>query len=472
MLALFRPRRAGIDGNPMSVAAALGLHVMGLVCGGLAVLLLYGLEQFVGASYGMGEALIDGVAELFEEASLFWTPWIMLIVLLAVELAFVGGAWLVSAWGAADERWFDSVIRAVKRVWMITATLAIILLLTSLPTALARGASQRVDENHPSYPSRPVAWGTHLTPEQQAQWDEQLAAYHRQVNEWQQSRPWYEKHRGDIETVCYFVWLGWTVWVILACVGAPPISTWRKLDKPPTCEGCGYDLSMTAMDRNCPECGLAVSASLGKTVRPGSPWQNRGTYRRAVALMRTWLWAAVQPVRLGKSIPLSDPSLHHRWVLGVAMLVATGLTWAGVLLVVTVNREWNEKLDLLEAAIRPAVMLGVIFATLTLLGSIAIASLVGTVQGWLMGRNLLHPAMQAAACATGLLLLWQIVFWLNVLFAKALEEWDLLNHLSQQTQWTVVLVLVAFWSVVHLLMLVWYMAVIGLAARAGRWANR
>src|SRR5206468_7490633 len=44
---------------------------------------------------------------------------------------------------------------------------------------------------------------------------------------------------------------------------------------PPTCEGCGYDLSHHSLDERCPECALAVADSLSPRRRPGCAWEPR-----------------------------------------------------------------------------------------------------------------------------------------------------------------------------------------------------
>lgn len=48
-------------------------------------------------------------------------------------------------------------------------------------------------------------------------------------------------------------------------------------ERPPVCEGCGYDLSHTSERGVCTECGKALAASLElDVVRPGSRWETRG----------------------------------------------------------------------------------------------------------------------------------------------------------------------------------------------------
>lgn len=63
-------------------------------------------------------------------------------------------------------------------------------------------------------------------------------------------------------------------WTRRAIDGAT--STISPIEKPPTCEGCGYDLSHRPTDGICPECGLSLDDSLlPQKRRPGIAWERQ-----------------------------------------------------------------------------------------------------------------------------------------------------------------------------------------------------
>jgi len=89
---------------------------------------------------------------------------------------------------------------------------------------------------------------------------------------------------------------------------------------PVLCEFCGYDLSGTASDGRCGECGEAVLRSL-PAKRTGSAWQNGGG---PVCLVRTAGKVLSQPQQVWDGVRIDGPSSAG---LLVASLVLAGLVF-------------------------------------------------------------------------------------------------------------------------------------------------
>ncbi|MEK6642917.1 MAG: hypothetical protein AABZ08_03345 [Planctomycetota bacterium] len=77
-------------------------------------------------------------------------------------------------------------------------------------------------------------------------------------------------------------------------------------ERPPICEGCGYDLSHMSERGVCTECGLSLAASLElDVVRPGSRWETRGKvggwWHSSIAVL-------FSPSRFYRTVKLRTPS--------------------------------------------------------------------------------------------------------------------------------------------------------------------
>ena len=80
------------------------------------------------------------------------------------------------------------------------------------------------------------------------------------------------------------------IWVSRAVHGVEPVAA---PEIPPTCEGCGYDLTLRTLDDVCPECGLSVAISVGPHPRRrGVRWE-RDT-RGAAKQVLNWLHTSRQ----------------------------------------------------------------------------------------------------------------------------------------------------------------------------------
>jgi len=79
---------------------------------------------------------------------------------------------------------------------------------------------------------------------------------------------------------------------VVSAIGEVPY----PLDLPPTCEGCGYDLSHQPADARCPECGDSIGTSLDPARRPGSKWER--PYHRDVRTCVETTWSVVTEPRV------------------------------------------------------------------------------------------------------------------------------------------------------------------------------
>ncbi|MFQ5422931.1 MAG: hypothetical protein ACE5F9_03015 [Phycisphaerae bacterium] len=121
-----------------------------------------------------------------------------------------------------------------------------------------------------------------------------------------------------LASLCVFLlWLTWAAAASAgeACSAAPH----------PCCEGCGYDLTHRPANGRCPECGLAIDASLTPDLRrPGAAWETRPA---ALAWLRTSFAVIRSPARFYGRLKVRTPSELSRRFAGFHLL-AIGLVAA------------------------------------------------------------------------------------------------------------------------------------------------
>lgn len=132
--------------------------------------------------------------------------------------------------------------------------------------------------------------------------------------------------RYDEEAVGFLVmWVLATWWVMLLVrlgsrlPGPGAGSAWEP--RAVSCEGCGYDLAMLPTDGRCPECGLAIKASLHSIRRPPAFAAARW-YMRPSGWVRT-TFASLRSVPFAKTLPVwSGHGAARAYVIGHAVFVA------------------------------------------------------------------------------------------------------------------------------------------------------
>jgi hypothetical protein len=107
-----------------------------------------------------------------------------------------------------------------------------------------------------------------------------------------------------------------------------------QLSLPPRCEGCGYDLTHQPAEGRCPECGLALGASLNERVsRPGCAWAGGKT-------ARSWLISGLavlfRPRAFYRRLKLRTPAgADAGFAAWHFLAIASGaLVWTAVMLAV------------------------------------------------------------------------------------------------------------------------------------------
>lgn len=120
-------------------------------------------------------------------------------------------------------------------------------------------------------------------------------------------------------------------------------------ERPPVCEGCGYDLSHTSERGVCTECGKALAASLElDVVRPGSRWETRGG---VAGWIHTSIAALFSPSRFYRVVKLRsglEPIVRFSRIHLAVMGVGAG-AWIGT--VVFLDSHQDHKVDISEWAV-------------------------------------------------------------------------------------------------------------------------
>lgn len=110
-------------------------------------------------------------------------------------------------------------------------------------------------------------------------------------------------------------------WTRRAIDGATGVT--YPFEKPPTCEGCGYDLTHRPVDGLCPECGLSLDDSLlPEKRRPGTSWERQdginGWWKTVTAIV-------IAPKRFYGRLQLKTPlAAAHRFALAQFALIGFG----------------------------------------------------------------------------------------------------------------------------------------------------
>jgi hypothetical protein len=98
------------------------------------------------------------------------------------------------------------------------------------------------------------------------------------------------------------------------------------------CETCGYVLEGLSHDGNCPECGTPIKESLPHLARPGSPWQQKPSFRSLIDTCREMLYRPGPLLERVRIDTRSSRSLERWIVLATAASTAVSpwlfhLTW-------------------------------------------------------------------------------------------------------------------------------------------------
>lgn len=262
----------------------------------------------------------------------------------------------------------------------------------------------------------------------------------------------------------------WFLWGMLRGVGFP-----RKLEpveRPPTCEFCGYNLTAIPMEGRCPECGEAVEASLGPNVRSGTVFQEH----RGVGRWKAWFACSVEafsrPSKVGRELRLSHPRSHHRsfFILSYMPLIfAIAISWR--ISAEGLDEGWRRTLDDPHS-----LMASVFFGYLGVIAAAALTLLAALVVGFTVsrdaGRNAMAGAMQMATYLGGFLVLWSLYAALSGVGLMALERHGFFAPLERFARLTEVGFAFLAWSLPNIVLLIVYFAILGRGTSAARYASR
>jgi len=302
----------------------------------------------------------------------------------------------------------------------------------------------------------PLVWQSRLW---DTYWDRYSGTHHGPKDP-----PWWLEHSE------YLGLLGWlvaaaTLCVVLLRAWARP--GWRACCRwPAGCEGCGYDLQGVPAAGNCPECGKPIAESTVATRR------DRGPARGGLVTLGDWFWcnglALVRPKLLGGRLMTLSPSRGRAVLFAVTAAGVAGVATVGALTMTCVEMiRWEYAPDLEEL-----VMTGTIAASasvlVTLLATLAGASVVGTSARLHTKRDLMPLAMDGALSLGGFWIIGHAVFWcvmVGVYLVTEVFEW--IDTYSAMR----VMLIGAVMLGTPLVLLVVYLMLLGRIVWAGRHAN-
>lgn len=319
-LTWFRPREVAIRTNHVGVGRVIAsLFVTAVVTCAIIVGLVAVSELWMGRWLSSFVSLFLEVIDEFRHFD--W--YIKGLIVLSPLGALLGVAVLASLfapWGAQYEPWTRSFGHAFRRT-LIAFSIAIPL------TVVAGSVVVFVDHewfewNQSSYedlgpqPRQPANAAAN-SPEMQEYQRLQLEWRERFSARWA-TRPWYLQNADAVLALVCMI-CGLVICTSLLCaIGAPrPVHAVRHA---PRCAHCGYDLTGSAVDSRCPECGLACAVSFGPTSRQGTQWERSVAGSRS-SLVRAW-WrfartAAANSEQLGYSLRTTHSSNAHRRFLAI-----------------------------------------------------------------------------------------------------------------------------------------------------------
>ena len=405
----------------------------------------------------------------------------------AFEAGIVVLALLVMPWGARDEPVRASFAHALRRTWLQTPHALVGIIVAGM---VAVGLFNNIRAWHrapPGYPgpavSRPrpprLRPGGAPAPTTAAVAQYQAAMKRKQAArvDWRRRRaqriarrPWHVKYRDELAGYAIFAAITWYLWGLFRAAGAPrPV---KPIARPPTCEFCGYNLTMAEPDGRCPECGKPVADSLGDHCRPGVLWERRAE----VGLLRAWWRCVWDPIRrprwFARQLNASADPRHHRVFLLIHIVPIFAIAYAGAvasLWFVATPAErlhlWEERTGLLLLTFGP--ISGYSIAVIAAAIGLVATAVLGTWEGWRDGRNLMSRVMPIACYLSGALVIGTTVAALAGVAAILLEAaLDKSVPLYSDT-----IAFAAYFTAIFV-WFVWYQFLLYLGTNGVRYANR
>lgn len=411
-----------------------------------------------------------------------------LAAFVGMEALFVLVATTLMPAGARDEPLRISFGHALRQTWLGTARIgALVLLVGGLAVTWSQlernwaGIDPPVYPHHPAPPMRSdfdsdVAFqdAVDLYEKQTAAFDGEVDAYFQAYAAYQKEldklgpKPWYLQQWGGLIIALSFLC---GLWHLLAWVRA--IAALRpvpRVDRPPLCEFCGYNLTSAELDARCPECGTAVAASIGPDVRCGPDWERRSGF------WTPW-WATAReavsnPTEFGRALRVSTAADDARRFQAVAFpcFVIIGAT-AMFLFFLSADLP-GHLLDNLYIVVPVVTIFGCSCAIGALGVTLLAALVVGLWHGRSVGRNLLSPAYQSACYLTCSLIAWQVFGAVLGFVTNYLGEAGLFGALRDLTSFNEAALAAWFFLVPNFTCLMLFLRQVSRITAACRYANR
>lgn len=344
-------------------------------------------------------------------------------IALAIESGFPLLALLVMPWGARDEPLRSSYRHSLRQTWLRTAHVVACVVLVGGVVMASLCAKVAWERQNP-YPSSASAPSPPRPPNKDdPSYEQALADYNiafamsiqalgaglveleQSRQEWRARRPWYVRVWPLQGVACGAAALLWLLWGLLRAVGA--VRDVSPIERPPTCEACGYNLKTIPPESRCPECGVSVATSLGPDARTGTAWQRRGESGWLVAWWQCTVTAVNRPIELGRQLRVISPETEHRAFLALHLPAIFLIGMAGVLTFAVLEDGVGVLID--ENAIFLAIgscMFGLACVGGAVLFALGVALVIGMLHSARYSRNSLPASVQAACYLSGYLVVW------------------------------------------------------------------
>jgi hypothetical protein len=343
-----------------------------------------------------------------------WTRPIQSLVLVAmifsvVVVSFAALALLVLPFGARCERFRDSVRHALRRTWLQTPHLVVVVACASLVAIVLVST----DRNHDSG-ARAQYHELYPPPEKPADVNdaEAMDNYANDYSEWNEgewmfvrdTRPWNVKYADEF---CAWSWLSgitWFVWALWRGAAAARVVDCVPLE--PLCRACGYNLTGRPPEALCPECGWCVGESIFAMPVRGVPWEHRASEQKLNAYQTTYLTGLIRPTTLARRLRLGTSKSHSLRFLGLNLAICGLVVVVGCCVAVHVSG--HSGTDLEDFMITP-----VFWATSAVGMLLAVTSIAAIVAGTNVlirdRHNVLAGVIQVASYASGFHVVWAAV---------------------------------------------------------------
>ncbi len=437
LISLSRPAAAVRRGDHLPLWMAWVVHAVGVALVPVVVTALIVWEEIDGRAHlesYLAELILK--CEAIADALQATGTWVTIaLTLTGIELFWAASAATAMSWSARDERFRDSYARSLRRLYLLTPQLVTITLIS--------GAA--------------------------------LVGLDRWVRDHRFDGGWADPFmvQNILTAVIFGTTCLWFLRVVLAGLGcdtAVAMSRW-----PARCRGCGYELAGLRSDQGCPECGEKVSKTLDPADRPGN-----GPPGGVLWWFAQTCQAVRRPSALGGRLHVlsPDPAYLRCLVFTFAWMMLCSPVAVGVLyLVVTLAEnisgltEHFDKREFITAACVGGIMMGLALTAAVAVSAVAGAGLVGALEGHRNGRNLMPAAIRAACYLSGFACFWALVFWCNLALLFVVMQLDILAPIARRYHIPLPDLVFGWMGGVVLLGVLIYLAQIGRATRAARFAN-